>query len=118
LRNEQKMSKQDAQEQDERDELDERDEPDALEFEKIFKMSPCDSSRPYHNQEGVLNNDCDGALSARSVRHCASVLVRVLCNCAVLCPRFSLLDNLCYTITSQMNPLNSTGYEPAQGDVS
>jgi hypothetical protein len=133
LRNEQKVSEQDALEQDERDELDERDEPDALEFEKIFqlrdepdvlefekifKMSPCDSSRPYHNQEGVLNNDCDGALSARSVRHCASVLVRVLCNCAVLCPRFSLLDNLCYTITSQMNPLNSTGYEPAQGDVS
>jgi hypothetical protein len=36
LRNEQKMSKQDAQEQDELDELDERDEPDALEFEKIF----------------------------------------------------------------------------------
>jgi len=90
LRNEQKVSEQDEQEeQEEQDELDERDEPDALEFEKIFKMSPCDSSRPYHNQEGVLNNDCDGALSARSVRHCASVLVRVLCNCAVLCPRFS-----------------------------
>jgi hypothetical protein len=82
LRNEQNVSEQDEQdeqeEQDELDELDERDEPDVLEFEKIFKMSP--SSRPYHNQEGVLNNDCDGALSARSVKHCASVLVRVLCN--------------------------------------
>lgn len=68
----------------------------------------------------MLNNDCDGALSARSVKHCASVLVRVLCNVIVLyCSLASpLLDNLCYTITSQMNSLNSTGYEPAQGDVS